>query len=134
MAHPVPENYGAHSDPFPPGLGDHVLRPQCPACGASTADGGPCGRDECPGEATRQRATFGAPPPPRQRGRLAASAGLRLARGGVREIRPPPLGAEPYRHPPAGFGPPSQWYVPPRSWWVRAWRWVRDLLEVTSAG
>jgi hypothetical protein len=65
-----------------------VTCPTCPYCSSPTLDGGPCGRDECPGEATRARATFGAPPPPRQAKAWKRTTGLRLERGGVSAIDP----------------------------------------------
>lgn len=58
----------------------------CPSCNRGSADGGLCGRDDCPAEATRARATFAAPPPPRQPAEWKRTTGLRVQAGQVVEI------------------------------------------------
>lgn len=91
-----------------------VPGPHCGFCAAPTLDGGPCGRDECPGEATRQRASFGSPPPPREPAEWKRRTGLRLERGKVEEI---------------AMDKPSCIALaqhPPTPWRVRAWRRVRE--------
>lgn len=110
--------------------------PHCPACAALVHDGGFCGRDECPGEATRPRATFGAPPPPRQPADWKRRTGLRLGGGKVEEIvmdKPSCIALT--QHPPEVIaynqallddlnGRPRP--VTPTPWAVRAWRRLRE--------
>lgn len=115
--------------------------PACPHCGLVTLDGGPCGRDACPGEATRERASFGSPPPPRQPAAWKRAEGLRLQRGWVMEIQgvrltasDQPLGL----HGPRGTG--WRWRAAQRvraAWrrlrerWVMMWERIAGVMGVT---